>query len=37
MSNEVFFREGDFGFGVFVKESDGMIKFLGIVFVYMNL
>lgn len=35
--NEVFFREGDFGFGVFVIEKDDMFKFLGIVFVYMNL
>lgn len=35
-TSEVFFREGDSGSGVFVKESDGTIKPLGIAFAYMN-
>lgn len=32
-----FFKEGDFGLGVFVIEKNGKLKFLGIVFVVMDL
>lgn len=35
-SNEIFFREGDSGSGVFVKESDGALKPLGIAFAFLN-
>lgn len=33
--NQIFFKDGDFGFGVYVIENDGMLKFFGIVFVYL--
>uniref|UniRef100_A0A8W8NLM9 Uncharacterized protein n=1 Tax=Magallana gigas TaxID=29159 RepID=A0A8W8NLM9_MAGGI len=35
-SNEIFFSEGDSGSGVFVKESDGALKPLGIAFAFLN-
>lgn len=35
-SNEIFFNEGDSGSGVFVKESDGALKPLGIAFAFLN-
>lgn len=35
-NNDVFFREGDSGSGVYVIENDGTLKPLGIAFAYMN-
>lgn len=34
---DLFFRDGDLGFGVFFIDDDGKLKFLGIVFVYLFL
>lgn len=33
---KVFFELGDFGVGVFVEKENGILKLLGIVFVFMN-
>lgn len=37
IENESFFIKGDFGLGVFLKEKDGILGLLGIVFVFMDI
>lgn len=37
IEQNVFFRQGDFGLGVYVMEKDEILKFLGIVFVFLFL